>query len=185
MKRHLFRKGDVVLFRQIAEGDTAAFRQVFDLYKNRLFGVALKLTKSEAVSEDIVQDVFKALWEGKHNLTHVEDPTSYLFKMTYNRSFKQLKKIARNKILFQTLKEDLQKRAHSVEYQMEAEETGALIQQIIQNLPPRRQLIFKLSRENGLDHKEIAHQLNISPLTVKKQISLALRTIRMHLLNIV
>jgi len=171
----------VLLFQRIAKGDTVAFEQVFEIYRPGLYGIAFKLTKSKPVSEDIVQDVFKDLWKGKHNLIKVEDPSSYIFTITYRKSFQYLKQVAQDHLLFEELKRNLRSLTHFDDRRLEAEETKEILQKIIEELPPRRQLIFKMSRENGLSHEEIAKQLNISPLTVKKQITLALQAIRVSL----
>jgi RNA polymerase sigma-70 factor (ECF subfamily) len=48
-------------------------------------------------------------------------------------------------------------------------------------LPDRCRLIYRLSREEQLSHKEIAHRLNISIKTVENQLTIALRRVRHHL----
>jgi RNA polymerase sigma-70 factor (ECF subfamily) len=56
-----------------------------------------------------------------------------------------------------------------------------LIQRIemsIDTLPPKRQEIFRLSREQGMKYKEIAETLNISVKTVEAQMGLALKHLR-------
>ncbi|HUZ60995.1 MAG TPA: hypothetical protein VMU83_19635 [Hanamia sp.] len=53
---------DKILFQKIASGDVEAFREIFDLYKKRLFAIAIKLSKSQLVSEEITQEVFISLW---------------------------------------------------------------------------------------------------------------------------
>jgi RNA polymerase sigma-70 factor, ECF subfamily len=57
------------------------------------------------------------------------------------------------------------------------------IASIIDELPAKRKQIFTLSREQGLTHKEIAGQLNISVKTVENQINLALKLIKSRLGN--
>src|SRR5690625_6296154 len=56
-----------------------------------------------------------------------------------------------------------------------------LIQQSIRQMPPRRQLIFRLSREEGYTHEEIADKLNISKNTVKNHVVAALKDIKAYL----
>ena len=51
----------------------------------------------------------------------------------------------------------------------------------IDKLPSQRKRIFRMCREQGLSHKEIAQHLNISPNTVKEHMSLAMRTIKEYL----
>lgn len=167
-----------MLFQRIAKGDPQAFKQIFETYRLDLYRIAFGLTKSRSASEDIVQEVFKDLWEGKHNLAGVENPPSYIFTIGYRKSFRHLKQVSENRVLFEELKKNLRSLSHSLEQKMEAEETYQILRKIVDDLPPRRQQIFRLSREKGLSHAEIAEKLDISPLTVKKQITLALHTIR-------
>jgi DNA-directed RNA polymerase specialized sigma24 family protein len=51
----------------------------------------------------------------------------------------------------------------------------------IDNLPDRQKLIFKLSREEGLNHEQIAARLGIEKSTVKNHIVRALNTLRSNL----
>ncbi len=174
----------VLLFQRIAQGDSVAFEQVYEMYRHGLFGIAFKLTKSKSVSEDIVQDVFKDLWNGKHNLASVQEPSSYIFSITYRKSFQYLKQVSQDRLLFAELKSNLKSLAYFDDKLLEVEELKEILQKIIEELPPRRQLIFKMSREKGLSYEEIAIKLNISPLTVKKQMTLALQAIRMNLAHV-
>jgi RNA polymerase sigma factor (sigma-70 family) len=52
------------------------------------------------------------------------------------------------------------------------------IDKAVEELPEKRKKIYKLSRAEGLSHKEIADQLNISVKTVENQINLALKHLR-------
>ena len=55
------------------------------------------------------------------------------------------------------------------------------ISAIVEELPAKRKQIFTMSREQGLSHKEIAAQLNITAKTVENQINLALKLIKSRL----
>ena len=61
---------------------------------------------------------------------------------------------------------------------MLAHELEAFTQKAILKLPKQQQLIFKMSRVDGLSHQEIADQLQISPNTVKNHIVEALKKLR-------
>ena len=50
--------------------------------------------------------------------------------------------------------------------------------QLVSELPEKCQLVFKLSREEGLSYKQIAESMNISVKTVETQLSRALKKIR-------
>jgi DNA-directed RNA polymerase specialized sigma24 family protein len=51
----------------------------------------------------------------------------------------------------------------------------------MEQLPPQQKMVYYLRRIHGLKISEIAAQLNISPLTVKKHISQASRSLRLLL----
>jgi len=51
------------------------------------------------------------------------------------------------------------------------------MQQAVDNLPPRCKMIFKLVREDGLKHREVAEILNISLNTVDVQMAIAIKKI--------
>ncbi len=181
MQRNLPIGEQKILLKQMADGDIAAFRQIFNAYKNRLYAAAFKLTKSTYAAEEIVQEIFLTLWEKRSNLATVENPPAYIFTTAYNKTYRYLKKVAADGRLYQSLQRRIKKRNCNTQEELDVKETQRLIDRLIDELPSQRRLIFRLSREDGLTHQQIAEQLAISPLTVKKQIVLALRHIRSSL----
>lgn len=161
----------------MAGGDTAAFRTIFDAYRLRLYGAAFKLTKSDYAAEEIVQEIFTALWESRANLADVENPPAYIFTIAYNKTFRYLKKASNDQAFLATLARKGEGHSETEEY-LDVRESEAMINDAVKILPPQRKLIYKMSREQGMSHAEIAEELNISPLTVKKQVQLALQSIR-------
>lgn len=170
-----------ILFRQLSEGDEKAFRKIFDLYKERLYFVALKMLKSPAVAEEIVQDTLMAVWTNQSKFTTIDDPEAYVFTIAYNRIYNQLKKTANEHKLVSELIYILQNDQYSGDDIILASETKAIIDEAIEKLPPQRKLIFQLSRQQGLTHEQIANKLNLSRNTVRNQITEALQQIRTHL----
>src|SRR4051812_38841936 len=90
-------------FQSLAKGDTGTFRTIFELYKKRVFGLALKMLKSETEAEEIVQDVFLSIWLAKSKLHHINDPEAYLFSITYNTIYAHIKKASRNQQVLNTI----------------------------------------------------------------------------------
>jgi RNA polymerase sigma-70 factor (ECF subfamily) len=173
-----------VLFRSIADGDVTAFRVLFEAYNKRLYGAALKITKSTYAAEEIVQEVFTCLWESRSCLANVDNPPAYIFTVAYRKTFRYLKMVAADTKLLQSLQGRINEVHNETEEWLEVNETREFIDSAVNELPPQRRLIYKLSRENGFSHKEIAEQLHISSLTVKKQLQLALRHIHSSLARI-
>jgi RNA polymerase sigma-70 factor (ECF subfamily) len=170
-----------LLFQQIASGDTAAFRQIFDLYKERLFATAFKLTKTHLASEEVTQEVFINLWVSRERLEIVEDPGAYIFRILYNCIHQFLKKESNRDRIMQAALQMAQPPVNSVEQRMDAKESQRRINELIESLPPQQKAVYRLSRLQGLRNDEIAAELHLSPNTVKAHLSKALETLRNQL----
>jgi RNA polymerase sigma-70 factor (ECF subfamily) len=54
----------------------------------------------------------------------------------------------------------------------------------IENLPPRRKTVYKLSKQEGMKIKEIASKMNISPRTAENHLAKALKYLKEELAGI-
>lgn len=170
------------LLAEIAAGDELAFRKLFDLYKERFYAVVLKMTNSDEVAQDIVQDVFMNIWTKRESLADVKNPSSYFFTAVYRRVYHHYRKIGLEKKLLQVASL-VTESENTTEEMMLAHESMNLISQAIAKLPPQQQLVFKLSKQEGLSREDIAHQLHLSPNTVKNHLADAIKFIRVFLRN--
>lgn len=170
------------LLAEIAAGDERAFRELFDLYKERFYSLALKMTRSDEIAEDIVQDVFMAIWDKRKILTEVDNPPSYFFTIIYRRVYRYYRKMALERKLLQVIP-PAKESVNTTEEMVLAHESNKLILQAISRLPSQQQLIFKLIKQEGLSRNDIASQLHISPNTVRNQLSDAIKSIRIFLIN--
>lgn len=165
------------LLLQIAAGDELAYRQVFNSHWNQIYQVALSFLKTPGDAKEAVQTVFIKLWEKRHKLPEVENFDAWLFIVARNTIVNILHQQASFVDVAQvgdTVPEDYLTPDSLLEYK----QTASLIQDAIAQLPPQQSLIFRLSREQGLTHPQIARELNIAPATVKSHMVRALNTIR-------
>ncbi|HTI91131.1 MAG TPA: RNA polymerase sigma-70 factor [Puia sp.] len=169
------------LLRRIAKDDHDAFRQLFHLYTERLFAAVYHYTKSHFIAEELVQEVFISCWRHRHQLGDVQDPTAYLYRMVFNHITNYLKKEASQRRVL----ERAAARAGNVQnvtlQQVEANEMQRIIADAVERLPAQKKLIYRLSKEQGLNYREIAGQLNISPNTAKNHLVEAMKLLRSYL----
>lgn len=171
---------DKQLLALIAGGDQNAFRIFFDRYKDRFYGVVIKMTRSDLLAEEIVQEVFMHIWKNRSLLTDIKEPSSYFFTAVYRRIYSYYKKQALHRTLLQAVA-DVGMFDNQTDETILAREAEKKIAQAIAALPPQQQVVLRLSRQEGLSRQEIAQQLNLSPNTVKNHMAAALKSIRAFL----
>jgi RNA polymerase sigma-70 factor (ECF subfamily) len=169
------------LLLQAAQGDEKAFRLLFDHYWNNIYSVALTLTKSPTLSEEIVQDVFLKIWLKREQLPSVEKFDSFLFTVAKNHIYNELRKKTIEQPFVEHLEQHFLESSALPEQMMLLKETKQLIDRAVQQLPDQQRLVFELSRNEGLDYNTIADQLGISRSTVKNHMTKALQFLRQYL----
>jgi len=166
------------LLELIAENDEGAFAKLFAHYRDRIYSIAFKLTKSTTIAEEMVQDIFLKIWLKRANLNDIQNFSAYLFIVTRNDAYKVLKRIARNyKIAL--LKDEYQSLADNdtADILME-KEYNQLLQNAIDRLPNQQKQVYYLMKDQGLKRDEVARQLHIQPETVKFHLAQAMKNIR-------
>lgn len=175
------RMDEKTMVARLIEGDKDAFCQLYCLYKERLTFFALKFLKSPSFTEDIVQDSFAYIWQGRQFIRTDVPFSVYLYTIVKSRVFNQLRSWERQHLLEDHL------RAHAIDYTEEtrdeilSQEMKDVILKAYATLSPRQQEIFKLSREGNMSYKEIAEKLGISVNTVHEHITSCLNTMRRYL----
>ncbi|MCG8319429.1 MAG: RNA polymerase sigma-70 factor [Cytophagales bacterium] len=170
------------LIKQLVRGNQKAFRKIFDLYKDRLYYYALKITKDSDASEDIVQQVFVSLWNHRAEVSVNYSFDAYLFRIVRNCAFNYLKSSAKAKLLKQRYLDQCPWPPLEVVGEIAYHECEEVALLAIDALPEKRQIIFKMSYEDGMSHEDIAKMLDISVHTVKSQLLKATKKIKQQLL---
>jgi RNA polymerase sigma-70 factor (family 1) len=171
------------LFRRIAVGDEEAYTRIFHLFTPRLLPYIIKITRNEQLARELLQETFLRLWMRRADLLAVELPDSWLFRIAANLCLTHLRVQAnRDRLQPQVLERETARAGASPVEALEARDLDRLIRQAVNALPSRRQEIYRLSREQGLSHAEIADRMGISVSTVKNQLGVSLKFIyeRLH-----
>lgn len=170
------------LLLKVAEGDERAFRALFEQYHRLLATYIMRITRSQELTEEIVQDVFLKIWMSRETLSEIQDLQAYLYIVSKNHALNGLKKIARERITFSDTDWNLLEKSF---IQAESEEPihYGLIDEAIDRLPPRQQTVYLLSRHERKKYTEIADQLSLSRETVKKYLQLATESISTYILD--
>lgn len=164
-----------------SQADQGAFTTLFHLYKNKLYAYILRLTESEMLAEDIVQDVFMKLWNDRDSLHLIDNFGSYLFRMSKNQVINHFKRMAHETLIMAEIFQQNPVGHNETQEIVALKDVEKILGDILEKLPPQQKAVYHLSREEGRTHDEIANLLKISPNTVKNHIVQAMSTIRMQL----
>ncbi len=164
-----------------AQADEGAFTMLFHLYKNKLYAYLFRLTESDTLSEDIVQDVFMKLWNDRQTLSSIDNFGSYLFRMSKNHAINYFKRMAQETLIMAEMYGRNSYVHNETQDIIALKDVEKLLNAILEKLPAQQKIVYHLSREEGRTHDEIANLLKISPNTVKNHIVQAMSTIRTQL----
>ncbi|BDD06691.1 sigma-70 family RNA polymerase sigma factor [Aureibacter tunicatorum] len=162
---------DVFLFGKIEKGCQGAFNIFFHRHYQQLIELSFGLIRCRPSSEEVVNEKFMHIWENRHLLQNVETPLAYMRRVVRNGSLDRLKKNAYKNVHLDEVKHVAD--TNCVEGQIHFEELYVNLKELINQLPPRRKMIYNLNKFEGLPYQKIADKLGISVHTVQKQMSLA------------
>ena len=154
------------------------FSEIFRQHEQHLYTLALRLTKSDEVAKDIIQEVLMKLWEHRNIIHSIKNKEAWLYKLTENKVVDFLRKAAADDRLKKKIWDNLQHILNETEQHLEAKEYNQVIQKAIEQLPPQRRLIYQLNKEEGMDYQQIATELQLSKHTVKNQLFSAIHSVR-------
>lgn len=156
----------------IKSGDVVSFEIVFKLWHKKIYAYFLNKTSSGDQAEELTQLVFIKLWNFRHTLSDEHTLDLQLFRIAKTTLLDYFKKLAND---HRNLKLYCEKALMESNEQDQSFETKQELDQALSILPPTRKKVFVLSRLQGYSYKEISEQLSISPRTVEKHISLAIK----------
>ncbi|WP_157760980.1 RNA polymerase sigma-70 factor [Chitinophaga caeni] len=154
------------------------FTAYFRLYENPLYNFALKTVQSEILARDIIQEVFIKLWSIRERFSQIDNMEDYLYRMVRNKVMDVLRQLANDRKLRTEYFNGHQWEDTNVYDTIVLKEYEVALSEAVSQLPPQRRIIYQLSHVEGKSRKEIASKLNISPSTVKNQLTAAMAYLR-------
>lgn len=169
------------LLEQIKSGNHKAFEYLFNVYRPRLYGYAIRFIDDTEMANDIIQECYLNLWEKRKNLEQTS-LTSFLFTMVRNACLNYLKhkSIVENYQIEYLANIEGEEKLYYTDFMMNSEykllynELQEQIKQVLDKRPKRSREIFLMSRFQGLKNREISEKLQISTTAVEKHLSKAM-----------
>jgi len=160
---------------RLQKGEIGAFDALYEKHHRAVYANIFRLVKETAATQDILQEVFIALWENRLAIDAHQSVAGWLFVVSYHKSLAHLKKALKQSII----QAELGKEMYPDEQEISLKDTQLqLIEEAIEQLSPQKRKVFELCKLQGKTYEEAAQELNISKHTVKEYLSLAIGHIR-------
>ena len=155
----------------IASGDRAALARLYTDYYPRLFKFVYRLTRSHAVSDELVNDIMLAIWHGAGSFRGDSKPSTWIFGIAYRQAIKRL---SRKSLSFvEGLEVDHLPQAESGSFERED-----WVHRSLDTLPAAQRLAVELVFYLGLTYEEVAAVTDCPVNTVKTRMFHARRKLR-------
>lgn len=158
----------------IASGDRAALTKLYTDYHPRLFKFVYRLTRSHAVTDELINDIMLAIWRGAGNFRGDSKPSTWIFGIAYRQA---LKRLSRKSLSFSEGFE-IDRLAHADNGSFEREDW---VRRGLDTLPPTQRIAVELVFYLGLSYDEVAAVTDCPVNTVKTRMFHARRKLRQQL----
>jgi RNA polymerase sigma-70 factor (ECF subfamily) len=166
---------DGAVLLRIAQHDGDALAELYRRHCAALFNFHLSLVHDQAAAEDLLQEVFLAVWKGAGKFRGASTVKTWLFNIAYNQSVSWLRKrksvpiagideIVSEPGVEQTALDNLHRQA-----------TNQAILQALASLTPEHRAVIELAFYHNCSYAQIAEILGCPVGTVKSRISYARR----------
>ncbi len=177
---------------RLRNGDVEAFELLFRTHAQSLIAFAARYVRSRDAAEDLVQDVFRRLWERRASWAVHSTPRGFLYTAVRNDALNTLRhervvEESENEILWQEgdwVPGFAQGAAAPADAGVLADEIEMALARAIDGLPQRAQQAYRLQRDHGLSYVEIAEVMGVTAKSVERLLwraHLALRDSLSHL----
>lgn len=167
---------ELILIERLKRNDRNAYSELFDRYFDKLFTFALNMVFREDVANDIVQEVFIAIYEKSVFTNYKGSLKAYLYMSVRNRCYNYLRDAKvedRNMALYA----EAAVYSDSVDV-IDEEEILEKIRQVMDELPDRCREVCLLRFVQGYKYSDIAKQLSMNENTVKVQLHRGMEKIK-------
>lgn len=171
---------DRKLIEQIAAGHEDAVAALYDRHSRLLFGLVLRIVRDRAEAEEVLQEVFWAVWSKAHSYNPALGvPAAWLVRLARNRAIDRVRnnhvRERTHEATAATLAPDSPEQA-AVRGQRQAGVVSAL-----GRLPDEQRVLIEQAYYFGWTQSELAARFGLPLGTVKTRIRTGLIALREHL----
>jgi RNA polymerase sigma-70 factor (ECF subfamily) len=165
------------LLTRCAEGDRVAFRLLYDRWGSRLCGIALRITRQDAMAADATQDAFVQIWQQARRFDPIRGSAeAWLIGILRYRALDVAPRSSREVAGYEP--EEREDETPDALARLVNSAEGAALHRCLKELEEDRRRLVMLAFVDGLSHSELAARMNTPLGTVKSWIRRSLMSLR-------
>lgn len=160
------------LLSRCAQGDEAAFAELYDLTAPRLYGAALRLMRNPSEAEDVTQEAYLSIWRNCARFSRDRGgATGWMMSVLHHKAVDRIRsaEASRRRDLAHDQLDDRPTTDATAEQAVGRLE-AATLRAAVNRLSPGQREALSLAYFEGLTHREIARRLNLPLGTAKTRI---------------
>jgi RNA polymerase sigma factor (sigma-70 family) len=169
------------LLNRLRIGDHHAFTALYRHHSQPLYYNILALLKDEFATEELVQEVFTRIWQRHSDIQIHTSFGGYLFQVSRNLVHDFFRRLNREEMLYDRIKNMATEEYFHVEEVMLAKENASLLKAAIASLSPQRRRAFELCKIDGYSYQQASETMGISLSTLKDHMANARESLRDYL----
>lgn len=183
-----------MLIRRLRDRDERAFREMVDEYRDRVYGLTLRMLGNQEEAEDLAQEVFITVFKSIESFRGDSKFSTWLYRITANHCKNRIKYLARRHDRKKSEFDEsasggaaaagaiaTPNRARRPDEQLQGSQMQVLLQQAISSLEEEHRLLVVLRDVQELSYEEIREITGLPTGTVKSRIHRARMTLRKKL----
>lgn len=175
------------------KGDTSAFNQLVGIHYDKVFGQALRMTRSEEDAKDVAQLTWIKVWNKLSSFRGDSAFTSWVYRITTFTALDLIRKrnnsretATENEFLEIAANNEASPIASPDQVRnLERKELQSRIDQAMAKLPEKLRAVLQLREIEGYSYEEIAQQLHCKTGTVMSRLFNARKTIQTYLADLI
>lgn len=161
-------KESIKLVKSCIKGDNKSQKQLYEQYKNMMYGVCLRYSSCRDEANDFLQDGFIKVFAELKSYKPIAPLGAWMRKVQVNVCLMNLRKKKMQFIELENISD-----SYTAQQDIFSELGEKELIRMIQKLPDGYRTVFNLYIIEGYSHSEIAKMLDISEGTSKSQLSRA------------
>ncbi len=157
--------------------ENEAFKELFDLYQERLYWHIRKIVITHDNANDVLQNTFIRIFKGIDNFKAKSTLHTWMYKIAYNESLRFLEKNKPTIAFSLSENNNDYLKILTQDVYFNGDEIQAKLHNIISKLTVKQQRVFQMKYFDDLSFREISEILSISENTLKSSYYSAVKII--------